>query len=600
MRSIPERRSNDGDSRWFPVKSLFSLRLHGRRCYFGGSRWYAQIDRYLPAYSGKSGHIRRFRLGHCDFDGCGDILMAPLLDVQNLSVSFRQDGKLTPAVKGISFHLERGETVALVGESGSGKSVSALSTVSLLGDTAHVEGSVTYDGQQMIGANEALLRKVRGNDISFIFQEPMTSLNPLHTIDKQLAESLTLHQGLTGAALHQRILELLEKVGINDAESRLGSYPHQLSGGQRQRVMIAMALANKPDVLIADEPTTALDVTIQAQILDLLKDLKDSEGMGLLFITHDLGVVRRIADRVCVMQHGEIVEQGPTKDIFDNPQHPYTQKLLGAEPTGRPAPVPVGAEVVAQTEHLKIWFPIQQGLLRRTVGHVKAVNDATISVRAGETIGIVGESGSGKTTLALAIMRLIASEGGITFMGQNVRKWSTKDLRRLRKDMQIVFQDPFGSLSPRMTCMQIIAEGLGIHKVDPDRDKRELVHDVMVEVGLDPATMDRYPHEFSGGQRQRIAIARAMVLRPRLLVLDEPTSALDMTVQVQIVDLLRALQVKYGLAYLFISHDLKVVRAMSHRVIVMKRGDVVEYGDADALYDNPQTEYTRTLLQAAT
>ena len=526
--------------------------------------------------------------------------MAPLLDVQNLSVSFRQDGKLTPAVKGISFHLERGETVALVGESGSGKSVSALSTVSLLGDTAHVEGSVTYDGQQMIGANEALLRKGRGNDISFIFQEPMTSLNPLHTIDKQLAESLTLHQGLTGAALHQRILELLAKVGINDAESRLGSYPHQLSGGQRQRVMIAMALANKPDVLIADEPTTALDVTIQAQILDLLKDLKDSEGMGLLFITHDLGVVRRIADRVCVMQHGEIVEQGPTKDIFDNPQHPYTQKLLGAEPTGRPAPVPVGAEVVAQTEHLKIWFPIQQGLLRRTVGHVKAVNDATISVRAGETIGIVGESGSGKTTLALAIMRLIASEGGITFMGQNVRKWSTKDLRRLRKDMQIVFQDPFGSLSPRMTCMQIIAEGLGIHKVDPDRDKRELVHDVMVEVGLDPATMDRYPHEFSGGQRQRIAIARAMVLRPRLLVLDEPTSALDMTVQVQIVDLLRALQVKYGLAYLFISHDLKVVRAMSHRVIVMKRGDVVEYGDADALYDNPQTEYTRTLLQAAT
>ncbi|MEH6645151.1 ABC transporter ATP-binding protein [Sulfitobacter sp.] len=526
--------------------------------------------------------------------------MAPLLDVQNLRVSFRQDGTLTPAVKGISFHLERGETVALVGESGSGKSVSALSTVSLLGDTAHVEGSVTYDGQQMIGANDALLRKVRGNDISFIFQEPMTSLNPLHTIDKQLAESLTLHQGLTGAALHQRILELLEKVGIHDAESRLGSYPHQLSGGQRQRVMIAMALANKPDVLIADEPTTALDVTIQAQILDLLKDLKDSEGMGLLFITHDLGVVRRIADRVCVMQQGEIVEQGPTKDIFDNPQHPYTQKLLGAEPTGRPAPVPADAEVIAQTDHLKIWFPIQQGLLRRTVGYVKAVNDATISVRAGETIGIVGESGSGKTTLALAIMRLIASEGGITFMGDDVRKWSTKALRRLRKDMQIVFQDPFGSLSPRMTCMQIIAEGLSIHKVDPDRDKRELVHDVMVEVGLDPATMDRYPHEFSGGQRQRIAIARAMVLRPRLLVLDEPTSALDMTVQVQIVDLLRALQVKYGLAYLFISHDLKVVRAMSHRVIVMKRGDVVEYGDADALYDNPKTEYTRSLLQAAT
>ena len=526
--------------------------------------------------------------------------MTALLDVKDLRVSFRQDGKLTPAVKGISFHVERGETVALVGESGSGKSVSALSTVSLLGETAQVKGSVTYDGQQMIGANDALLRKVRGNDISFIFQEPMTSLNPLHTIDKQLAESLSLHQGLTGEALKGRILELLQKVGINDAESRLGSYPHQLSGGQRQRVMIAMALANKPDVLIADEPTTALDVTIQAQILDLLKELKDSEGMGLLFITHDLSVVRRIADRVCVMQHGEIVEQGPTVEIFDDPAHPYTQKLLGAEPTGSPAPVAEDAEVIAQTDHLKIWFPIQRGLLRRTVGHVKAVNDASLSVRAGETIGIVGESGSGKTTLALAIMRLIASEGGITFMGNDIRKWKTRELRRLRKDMQIVFQDPFGSLSPRMTCMQIISEGLSIHKVDPERNPRELVHDVMIEVGLDPATMDRYPHEFSGGQRQRIAIARAMVLRPRLLVLDEPTSALDMTVQVQIVDLLRELQVKYGLAYLFISHDLRVVRAMSHRVMVMKRGDVVEYGDVDALYDNPQTEYTRTLLQAAT
>jgi microcin C transport system ATP-binding protein len=525
--------------------------------------------------------------------------MAPLLDVKNLRVSFRQDGALTPAVKGISFHLERGETVALVGESGSGKSVSALSTVSLLGETAHVEGSVTYDGQQMIGASDALLRKVRGNDISFIFQEPMTSLNPLHTIDKQLAESLTLHQGLTGDTLKERILELLEKVGIHDAESRLGSYPHQLSGGQRQRVMIAMALANKPDVLIADEPTTALDVTIQAQILELLHELKESEGMGMLFITHDLGVVRRIADRVCVMQQGEIVEQGPTGEIFENPQHAYTKKLLSAEPTGRPAPVPEGAEVIAETQNLKIWFPIQQGLMRRTVGHVKAVNDASLSVRAGETIGIVGESGSGKTTIALAMMRLIASEGGITFMGRDVRKWSTKELRHLRKDMQIVFQDPFGSLSPRMTCMQIIAEGLSIHKIDPERDKRELVHDVMVEVGLDPETMDRYPHEFSGGQRQRIAIARAMVLRPRLLVLDEPTSALDMTVQVQIVDLLRALQIKYGLAYLFISHDLKVIRAMSHRVMVMKRGDVVEYGDVDALYDNPQTEYTRSLLQAA-
>ncbi|WP_120504011.1 ABC transporter ATP-binding protein [Sulfitobacter mediterraneus] len=526
--------------------------------------------------------------------------MTALLDVKDLRVSFRQDGALTHAVKGVSFHVERGETVALVGESGSGKSVSALSTVALLGSSAEVSGSVTYDGQQMIGADEALLRKVRGNDISFIFQEPMTSLNPLHTIEKQLAESLALHQGLVGADARDRILELLDKVGINDAQSRLGAYPHQLSGGQRQRVMIAMALANKPDVLIADEPTTALDVTIQAQILDLLKDLKDSEGMGLLFITHDLGIVRRIADRVCVMQHGEIVEQGPTKEIFDAPQHPYTIKLLSAEPAGAPDPVAPEAEEIVNTEHLKVWFPIQQGLLRRTVGHVKAVNDATLSVRAGETLGIVGESGSGKTTLALAIMRLISSEGGITFMGQDVRKWSTRELRRLRKDMQIVFQDPFGSLSPRMTCFQIIAEGLDIHKVDPNRDQRELVHEVMVEVGLDPATMDRYPHEFSGGQRQRIAIARAMVLRPRLLVLDEPTSALDMTVQVQIVELLRDLQVKYGLAYLFISHDLKVVRAMSHKVLVMKRGDVVEYGAAEDLYDRPQSDYTRTLLQAAT
>ena len=525
--------------------------------------------------------------------------MTALLDVKDLRVSFRQDGQLIPAVRGVSFAVNRGETVALVGESGSGKSVSALSTVSLLGDSARVSGSVTYDGQEMIGADDKLLHKVRGNDISFIFQEPMTSLNPLHTIEKQLAESLALHQGLQGAEARARVLSLLEQVGINDAESRMGAYPHQLSGGQRQRVMIAMALANKPDILIADEPTTALDVTIQAQILDLLKELKDEMGMGLLFITHDLGIVRRIADRVFVMQKGLVVEEGPTAEIFDNPQHPYTRKLLGAEPTGAPAPVAADAPEVLRTDNLKVWFPIQKGLLRRTVGHVKAVNDTSLSIRAGETLGIVGESGSGKTTAALAIMRLIGSEGEVTFRGEDLRKWSTKKLRRLRADMQIVFQDPFGSLSPRMTCFQIISEGLAIHKIDKARDRRELVAEVMTEVGLDPATMDRYPHEFSGGQRQRIAIARAMVLRPKLLVLDEPTSALDMTVQVQIVDLLRELQAKYGLAYLFISHDLKVVRAMSHKVMVMKRGDVVEYGDVDALYDNPQTDYTRKLLQAA-
>lgn len=525
--------------------------------------------------------------------------MTPILQVENLSVSFHQDGVTTKAVRDVSFSLSRGETVALVGESGSGKSVTALSVVSLLGDSARVSGSVLYDDQQMIGADAKLLHKVRGNDISFIFQEPMTSLNPLHTIEKQLLESLALHQGIEGEKARARILDLLNRVGIRDPEERLDAYPHQLSGGQRQRVMIAMALANKPDVLIADEPTTALDVTIQAQILELLAELKAQENLGLLFITHDLGIVRRVADRVCVMKDGQIVETGPTVEIFANPQHPYTQKLLAAEPTGQPDAVEPDAPEIVRTDHLKVWFPIQRGFLKRTVGHVKAVNDASISVRAGETLGIVGESGSGKTTLALAIMRLIASEGKITFDGQDVRKWSTRQLRRLRSEMQIVFQDPFGSLSPRMTCEQIIAEGLGIHRVDPMRNRRDMVAEAMEETGLDPNLMHRYPHEFSGGQRQRIAIARAMVLRPRLLVLDEPTSALDMTVQVQIVDLLRDLQRKYGLAYLFISHDLRVVRAMSHKMIVMKQGDIVEYGTAGDLFENPQTQYTTSLIAAA-
>jgi microcin C transport system ATP-binding protein len=525
--------------------------------------------------------------------------MSDILNIQNLSVTFRQDGKETRAVKDVSLTVGRGETVAIVGESGSGKSVTALSTVSLLPDSADITGSITYDGAEMVGANDAELRRVRGNDISFIFQEPMTSLNPLHTIEKQLAESLSLHQGLHGTPARNRILELLDKVGIRNAETRLGAYPHQLSGGQRQRVMIAMALANKPDLLIADEPTTALDVTIQAQILELLADLKRTEQMSMLFITHDLGIVRKIADRVYVMKDGEIVEQGPTAEIFDAPQHPYTQMLLEAESVGQPAPVPQGAEEVVRTEGLRIWFPIYRGLLRRVSGYVKAVNDASISVRRGETLGIVGESGSGKTTLALAIMRLIGSEGRIVFTGQDIAGWKPAQMRPLRRDMQIVFQDPFGSLSPRMSIEQIIAEGLSVHGLDPGRDEREMVAEIMQEVGLDPALMDRYPHEFSGGQRQRIAIARAMILRPKLLVLDEPTSALDMTVQVQIVDLLRELQRKHGLAYLFISHDLRVVRAMAHKVMVMKQGDVVEMGDGDKIFDAPETDYTKALMAAA-
>ncbi|QYX56395.1 ABC transporter ATP-binding protein [Roseovarius sp. SCSIO 43702] len=522
-----------------------------------------------------------------------------ILKIRDLKVSFRQDGKIKPAVRGVSFDVDRGETVALVGESGSGKSVTALSTVSLLGPSAIVEGSVTYDGQEMIGASKKRLRDVRGNDISFIFQEPMTSLNPLHTLERQISESLELHQGITGEAARQRIIELLDRVGVRDPETRLGAYPHQLSGGQRQRVMIAMALANKPDILIADEPTTALDVTIQARILELLAELKREEDMGLLFITHDLAIVSRIADRVCVMKDGEIVESGPVREVFDAPQHDYTRKLLAARPSGEPERVAENAPVIVRTDNLRVWFPIEKGLFKRKVGYVKAVKDATVEVRAGETLGIVGESGSGKTTLALAAMRLIGSEGGITFCGEDVRRWSTREMRRHRKDMQIVFQDPFGSLSPRMTCAQIVAEGLGVHGTPDGRTARELVAEVLREVELPVDAMDRFPHEFSGGQRQRIAIARAMVLRPKLLVLDEPTSALDMTVQVQIVELLRRLQRKHGLAYLFISHDLNVVRAMSHKIVVMKEGDIVEAGLAEDLFERPQTEYARTLLKAA-
>jgi len=522
-----------------------------------------------------------------------------LLNIKNLSVQFTQDGQTTTAVDEVSLSISAGETVAIVGESGSGKSVTALSTVDLLPKNAAVRGSITYKDEEMIGASESTLQRIRGNNISFIFQEPMTSLNPLHTIEKQLGESLFIHQGLRGVALQNRILELLVKVGISEPNMRLKSYPHQLSGGQRQRVMIAMALANGPDLLIADEPTTALDVTIEAQILDLLAGLQRTEGLSLLFITHDLGVVRKIADRVIVMQDGVIVEAGDTSQIFNAPKHAYTKMLLEAETDGGPEPVPEDATAILLTQKLKVWFPIQRGLLRRTVGYVKAVNEASFSVSAGETLGVVGESGSGKTSLALAIMRLISSENKIFFNEKDISNLSRREMRSIRSNIQMVFQDPFGSLSPRMSVMEIIAEGLKVHNKSNKTNHRNEVSSILKEVGLDPLTMDRYPHEFSGGQRQRIAIARAMILKPKFVVLDEPTSALDRTVQMQIVELLRTLQQKYQLGYLFISHDLKIVRALSHKVIVMKDGDIVEHGRAVQVFDNPKNTYTQTLLSAA-
>ena len=529
-------------------------------------------------------------------------MTAPLLSVRDLSVAFAQGGRVSTAVDHVSFDIAKGETVALVGESGSGKSVTALSVLKLLPYPAasHPSGQIQFEGKDLLSLDERQLRKVRGNRVGMIFQEPMTSLNPLHTIAQQVGEVLKLHQGMGERQATERTLALLEEVGIRDPAKRLDAYPHQLSGGQRQRVMIAMALANEPDLLIADEPTTALDVTVQAQILELLDALKERKGMSMLFITHDLGIVRKIADRVCVMTHGKIVEAGPTKEIFDRPRHEYTRHLLASEPKGRPPSSDAAAPEVMTGEQIKVWFPIKKGFFRKTVDHVKAVDGIDLTVRAGQTLGVVGESGSGKTTLGLALSRMISSEGRIRFGGAEIDKLSFNDMRPKRREMQIVFQDPFGSLSPRMSVSEIIQEGLLIHEAKLSAAEREArVVAVLEEVGLDPSTRHRYPHEFSGGQRQRIAIARAMVLKPKFVMLDEPTSALDMSVQAQVVDLLRDLQARHRLAYLFISHDLKVIRALANEVIVMRNGKVVEYGSSEQIFERPQTDYTRALISAA-
>jgi microcin C transport system ATP-binding protein len=526
----------------------------------------------------------------------------PLVDVRNLSVDFRAGGKTLEAVKGVSFSVAKGEIVALVGESGSGKTVSALSILKLLPYPAahHPTGEIVFGGQDLLQAPERAMRAIRGEKISIIFQEPMTSLNPLHTILKQVGEIMKLHQGLDDATVRTRVLELLRKVGLTEPEKRLNAYPYQLSGGQRQRVMIAMALANEPDLLIADEPTTALDVTIQAQILELLKSLQRESGMAMLLITHDLGVVRKMADRVYVMNGGKIVEQGKTADVFERPQHAYTRHLMSAEPKGPPPQANDKAPVVLETEDLKVWFPIRKGLLRRTVDHVKAVDGLSLKLRAGETLGVVGESGSGKTTLGLALLRLISSKGPIAYVGKRIDQHRWKQMRPLRKEMQVVFQDPYGSLSPRLSVSQIIEEGLLIQSPSMSAEERRVkVGAALAEVGLDPEGQDRYPHEFSGGQRQRIAIARAMVLEPKFVLLDEPTSALDMSVQAQIVDLLRDLQRRHDLAYLFISHDLKVVRALSNYVVVLKHGKVVEEGPSEQIFSAPREAYTQALLAAA-
>jgi len=525
-----------------------------------------------------------------------------LVSVEDLSVDFRSGGKITRAVKQISFDIGKAETVALVGESGSGKTVTALSILRLLPypTALHPSGVIHFKGEDLMALAPDSLRHVRGNQISMIFQEPMTSLNPLHTIEQQIGEVLKTHRGLSHHAVRERVLDLLGKVGIEDPKGRLDTYPHQLSGGQRQRVMIAMALANEPDLLIADEPTTALDVTIQAQILDLLLKLKSEFNMAMLLITHDLGIVRKMADRVCVMTNGEIVERGTTHDIFTASQHPYTKHLLASEPKGSPPAANAKAPVILEARDLKVWFPIKRGFLRRVVGHIKAVDGIDLAVKEGQTLGVVGESGSGKTTLGLALLRLVSSDGPIVYLGNRIDGYDSKRMRPIRRDMQIVFQDPYGSLSPRLSVGQIIEEGLLIQKPGMDRaERRARVSKALKEVGLDPTFQDRYPHEFSGGQRQRIAIARALVLEPKFLILDEPTSALDVSVQAQIVDLLRDLQKRYKLAYLFISHDLKVVRALANAIIVLRHGKVVEQGPARTVFAKPKTDYTKALLAAA-
>lgn len=525
----------------------------------------------------------------------------PLLAVENLSVSFHSEPQDIEAVKLASFELNRGETLALVGESGSGKSVIALSIMQLLPypKAYHPSGSIRLQGTELMAASRSVLSKVRGDRIGMIFQEPMTSLNPLHTVEKQISEVLIIHKGLSPSRARERTLELLNKVHIRDPEKRLASYPHQLSGGQRQRVMIAMALANDPDILIADEPTTALDVTIQAQILALLKELQEEMGMAILLITHDLGIVEKVADRVVVIQQGRIVEQNETRKLFACPEHPYTRMLLESEPRAKPFTPPADSREIIACDDLKVWFPVVKGFFRRTVDHIKAVDGITLKLAAGRTLGIVGESGSGKTTLALALLRLIESDGSVRFEGELISERRSSELKALRQRMQVVFQDPYGSLSPRLTIKDIVEEGLKAHALGSEAEREQQVIEILEEVGIDPGSRYRYPHEFSGGQRQRIAIARAMIMRPDLMVLDEPTSALDRTVQAQIVDLLHELQQKHNLAYLFISHDLKVVRALSDDLIVMQQGIAVEQGSANEIFNNPRQPYTRRLIQAA-